>query len=250
MHTGFRQLFGIVLCFSAVTGIVQADDLLPPVTDADVERVKRDLAPPTDAQIERAIRGLHQPTEREIAATPAPSTPKLDALPKPATPADVDLRTITKGFEPAVKQALAAGAAMSQTPSLLVFVSFSMPEKTLARLVDQAARSGATLVLRGLTESSLKQTVLRVQQLIGSRKMAFQIDPQSFERFAVDRTPTFVLVRAGAQPVSCGDAQCFRNDAYVSVSGDVSLDYALEFMQRQAPGFNGEAGHFLRGLRG
>ena len=82
---------------------------------------------------------------------------------------------------------------------------------------------------------------------IRDSKVAFQIDPQSFERFAVDRTPTFVLVRAGAQPVSCGDAQCFRNDAYVSVSGDVSLDYALEFMQRQAPGLNGEAGHAALG---
>lgn len=231
-------------------GVAQAADLLPPVTDADVERVKRGLEAPTDAQIERAIRGLHQPTEREIATSPTPSTPRVDALPRPAVPADVDLGSITQGYAPAIKQALASGAALSQKPSLLIFVSFSMPEPTLARLVDQAARSAATLVLRGLTESSLKQTVARVQQLIGSLKVAFQIDPQSFERFSVDQTPTFVLIRSGAQPVSCGEAKCLPADSFVSVSGDVSLDYALEHIQRQAPGFTDEAGHFLRGLRG
>ena len=230
--------------------VAQAADLLPPVTDADVQRVQRGLTAPTDAQIERAIRGLKPPSEREIAATPARSMPRVDALPAPAVPADADLGAITQGYAPAIKQALASGAALSQKPSLLIFVSFSMPEATLARLVDQAARSAGTLVLRGLTESSLKQTVVRVQKLIGTRKVAFQIDPQSFERFSVVHTPTFVLIRAGAQPVSCGEAQCLSNESFVSVSGDVSLDYALEHIQRQAPRFTGEAGHFLRGLRG
>lgn len=231
-------------------GVAQAADLLPPVTDADVERVQRGIKAPTDVQIERAIRGVKPPTEREIAATPARSMPRVDALPTPAVPADADLGAITQGYAPAIKQALASGAALSQKPSLLIFVSFSMPEATLARLVDQAARSSATLALRGLSESSLKRTVARIQKLIGTRKVAFQIDPQSFERFSVEQTPTFVLIRAGAQPVSCGESQCLPNDSFVSVSGDVSLDYALEHIQRQAPRFTDEAGHFLQGLRG
>jgi conjugal transfer pilus assembly protein TrbC len=233
-----------------VISVAHSADLLPPVTDADVEGVQRGITAPTDAQIERAIRGMKPPTEREIAATPAPSMRRVDALPTPAVPADADLGSITQGYAPAIRQALASGAALSQKPSLLIFVSFSMPEPTLARLVDQAARSAGTLVLRGLTESSLKQTVARVQKLIGTRKVAFQIDPQSFERFSVDRTPTFVLIRSGAQPVSCGEAQCLPDDSFVSVSGDVSLDYALEHIQRQAPRFTDEAGQFLRGLKG
>ncbi len=249
MRSRIRPLLPCALYF-AVIGVAQAADLLPPVTDADVQRVQRSIKAPTNAQIERAIRGLPQPTERDIAATPARSMPRVDALPTPAVPADVDLGSITRGYAPAIEQALASGAALSQKPSLLIFVSFSMPEATLARLVDQAVRSSATLVLRGLTESSLKRTVARVQQLIGTRKVAFQIDPQSFERFSVVQTPTFVLIRAGAQPVSCGEAQCLSNESFVSVSGDVSLDYALEHIQRQAPRFTGEAGHFLRGLRG
>ncbi len=249
MPPRFRPLVSCAL-YLTVMGVAQAADLLPPVTDADVARVQRGIKTPTDAQIERAIRSLPQPTEREIAATPARSMPRVDALPTPAVPADVDLGAITQGYAPAINQALASGAALSQTPSLLIFVSFSMPETTLARLVDQAARSSATLVLRGLTESSLKRTVARVQQLIGIRKVAFQIDPQSFERFSVLQTPTFVLIRAGAQPVSCGEAQCLSNESFVSVSGDVTLDYALEHIQRQAPRFTDEAGHFLRGLRG
>ncbi len=249
MPSRLRHLLPCALYF-AVMGVAHAADLLPRVTDADVQRVQRGIEAPTDAQIERAIRGVKPPTDREMAATPARSMPRVDALPTPAVPADADLGAITRGYAPAIKQALASGAALSQKPSLLIFVSFSMPESTLTRLVDQAARSSATLVLRGLTEASLRQTVARVQRLIGTRKVAFQINPQSFERFSVDRTPTFVLIRSGAQPVSCGEAQCLPDDAFVSVSGDVSLDYALEHMQRQSPRFTDEAGHFLRGLRG
>jgi conjugal transfer pilus assembly protein TrbC len=131
-----------------------------------------------------------------------------------------------------------------------VFVSFSLPPATLSRLVEQAERASATLVLRGLTETSLKQTVLRVQKLIGARQVAFQIDPQAFERFGIVHTPTFVLVRQGVQARPCNDAQCMPAASFVSASGDVSLDYALEFIERSAPAFGNEAREFLRRLRG
>ena len=44
-------------------------------------------------------------------------------------------------------------------PSLLVFVSFAMPDATITRLLDQASGARATLVLRGLVNGSLRDTV-------------------------------------------------------------------------------------------
>jgi conjugal transfer pilus assembly protein TrbC len=130
----------------------------------------------------------------------------------------------------------------------LVFISFAMPDATLTRLVDQAARAQASLVLRGLAEGSLVRTVARVQQLIGSRKVAVQIDPQAFDRYAVTQTPTFVLVRDGTLPQPCATGLCVPGDRFARTAGDVSLDYALTHIQRSAPGFSKDAGGFLKRL--
>jgi conjugal transfer pilus assembly protein TrbC len=174
----------------------------------------------------------------------AQSVPNIDALPRPVTPSPIDLEAIAKGYE-----TMRPDLPRLATPALLVFVSFSMPEATLARLVDQAAKARATIVLRGFVNGSLKDTVVRAQRLIGERKVGFQIDPQAFDRFAVTRTPTFVLLRDEAGPHDCGAASCFARDAFVSTAGDVSIDYALELMQRASPRFAAQAAALLERLK-
>ncbi len=119
-----------------------------------------------------------------LLAEQAPSVsaaPRIDALPQPIQPpAPLDLAALARGFDAAV--AATPGQGLNGGPRLLVFVSFSMPERTWQRLLQQAERAQATLVLRGLVNGSLRQTVLRMQQLIGKRKVAVQIDPQAFAR--------------------------------------------------------------------
>nr|WP_314607551.1 type-F conjugative transfer system pilin assembly protein TrbC [uncultured Janthinobacterium sp.] len=109
----------------------------------------------------------------------------------------------------------------------------------------QAAQLQATLLLRGLEDGSLVKTVVHVQKIMGERKVAWQIDPQAFERFTVRQAPTFVLLRAGAPGQACGAGSCFAPDAYVRVAGDVSLEYALKTVQQRAPRFADSAGRFL-----
>ncbi len=157
----------------------------------------------------------------------------------------MDLSAIAQGFD-------AQRAAMPQRsdePRLLIFISLGMPDVALGRLVDQAARAQATLVLRGFLNGSLRQTIERMQALIGDRKVAVQIDPQAFDRYAVARTPSFVLVAAGSQAQSCSAASCVPPDQYVATAGDVTLDYALRHMQRSAPArFGRDAAPFLSRL--
>ena len=90
----------------------------------------------------------------------------------------------------------------------------------------------------------------QVQGLIGSRQVAVQIDPQAFDRYAVTRVPTFVLVREGTRPVACASGSCAPADSFLRTSGDVSLDYALEHMRRSAPGFGPTADIFLKRING
>ena len=125
-----------------------------------------------------------------------------------------------------------------------------MPEATITRLLDQAARARATLVLRGFVNGSLRDTVERMQRLIGNRQVAVQIDPQAFDRFSIVRTPSFVLVREGAASKPCATGMCIASDQFVLAAGDVSLDYVLRFFERSAPGMAPDASSYLQRMKG
>jgi conjugal transfer pilus assembly protein TrbC len=219
----------------------------PTVTDADIERARRAQPVISDRDIERAQQKHRSPSDADLARVPVPSTPKVDALPRPVTQAPVDLEALAKGFD---AKADPPALQTSTGPGLLIFISFSMPEATLARLVDQAARARASLLLRGLANGSLRDTVARMQRLIGNRQVSVQIDPQAFDRFSIVRTPTFVLLGDGAQAQACGAGMCFAADQFALAAGDVSLDYALEYLARMAPRLARDADGFLKRLKG
>jgi conjugal transfer pilus assembly protein TrbC len=227
---------------------MQAGAQAPNVTDADIERVRLDQPTVTERDIENARR-QHGRTGTAFAdPQPGPAAPNLDSLPQPLTARPIDLEAIARGYT-AHTQAMDAAAGLQQGPGLIVFVSLSVPRPTLDRLLDQAARAGATVVLRGFVQGSVRATVAEVQALIGQRQIALQIDPPAFDRFAVTRVPSFVLVRDGARPVSCASGTCAPPEAFLKADGDVSLDYALEHMQRVGPAFRAEAALFLARLR-
>jgi len=177
-------------------------------------------------------------------APPAPHAPRLDALPQPATRGEIDLEALARGFT-----TLGPGPTLPPRVEarLIVFISLAMPEATLDRLVEQASRARARLVLRGLTEGSLVRTAARVQALIGRRQVAIQIDPREFDRYEVRRVPTFVLVRD--QPAgACAAGQC-AGALRASVAGDVSLDYALRQLRDRVPSLREDATRLLSNLQ-
>lgn len=220
----------------------------PVITEADIERVRRDQPTLTERDIDNARR-QHGGIGAAVTDPPArPAAPKLDALPQPLTARPIDLEAIARGYG-APTEAMGAAPGLRQGPGLIVFVSLSVPRPTLERLLDQAARAGATVVLRGFVQGSLRATVAEVQALIGPRQLAVQIDPPAFDRFVVTRVPSFVLLRDGARPVSCATGTCAPPEAFLKADGDVSLDYALEHMQRAAPAFRADAALFLARLR-
>lgn len=221
----------------------------PVITDTDVERAARSQPVITDDDIERAQKKHRMPSDGELLQGPAIASPRLDVLPAPGSSRAIDLESLARGYQ-ANADRMAAARAIQSGPGLLVFVSFSMPEPTLRRLVDQAEKAQASLIVRGFVNGSLQKTVAHAQGLIGNRQVAVHIDPQAFDRFAVVKTPTFVLVRDGAQGQACDAGLCFPAGAFATTSGDVSLDYALEFIARQAPRFAKDALRYLKKIRG
>ena len=224
----------------------------PVITEADIERARRAQPTLTEQDIEQARRKHNLPTIDAPTNAPPPAGPSVDALPQPLTRTPIDLEALARGY---ASQADAMEAAQGlvrgqiKGPGLFVFVSLAMPRPTLQRLIDQAARTRASVILRGLANDSLRQTVAQVQPLIGQRQVAVQIDPQAFDRFAISRVPSFVLVRDGTRPESCAAGSCAPPEAFLRTAGDVSLDYALEHMQRAAPAFRTDVAPFLARLR-
>ena len=235
---------------AALVASAQALAQNPPViTDADIERVRREMPTVTDQDIDAARRKYGMPSDAELRSAPVPTRPNVEALPQPLSHTPIDLEALARGYA-SQADAMTQAQGLATGPGLLVFVSLSMPRPTLQRLVGQAARAKASIVLRGFANGSLRDTVAQVQGLIGSRQVAVQIDPQAFDRFAVTRVPTFVLVRDGTRPVACASGSCAPADSFLRTSGDVSLDYALEHMRRSAPGFGPPADIFLKRIKG
>jgi conjugal transfer pilus assembly protein TrbC len=159
--------------------------------------------------------------------------------------------------------ALGTPSAANSASALRIFITLDMPRTSLRRLVDQAARTGATLVLRGLKAQSMRQTLAAVSELIESRRVSWVIDPDAFTRFQVGAAPTFVLTLAdeslpntpgsgSAVLPRCAGTGCAAptpEAAYLSVSGDVSLDYALNAMLRASPEAAPRASAILQRLR-
>ena len=142
---------GISLAVIAVTFVSSAvAQVERQVTEADIQRAKK-MEPKISAKdIERASRANPLLGDAEIRRAEGLSTPNVDAIPLPKGGSPVDLGAIAKGYEQLGQAGSNASNLRADKKALLVFVSFSMPEKALMRLVEQAARTDATLVLRGL----------------------------------------------------------------------------------------------------
>lgn len=196
---------------------------------------------PSQETIDR-IRQAHPfPDAQAIERAPAALPPKV----APAA-AGTDIEAIVRRHAGTV----IPSQDRSSQPALRVFVTLDMPAASLKALADQAARSGAALVLRGLKGGSMRATLEALQALIGERQLAWQIDPEAFTRFSVEHVPTFVLLtgRTGAADSACA-ADCPLSSGFVAIAGDVSLDYALHAMVRQAPGSGPQAQPFLMRLK-
>lgn len=202
--------------------------------------------------------GMRMPSQEELANTQArareamqripamgvgmggyvvPSMPRIEALPKPAAPAP-DIATIAAKYRDLGRPA----AMQQQMPDLLVFVSLSMPKEALHRLAGQVEKAGATLVFRGLKGDSMMKMGEEIKAIIGDSNVSVAIHPPAFQQFSLTNVPVVVLANAEASSVL--ENGCSKSGTFVKVSGDVSLDYALEYIERKSPAWSTVARHY------
>ncbi len=177
-----------------------------------------------ETELERSKRILGEIDARVVEQYRAPAS-DLSALPRPvttATPAD-----LARQFRQQPIQ------AKSATPELMIFVSFSMPRESLRRIVEQSETTGARLIFRGFAGDKMTDMAARIGALLGKHRVEAVIHPPAFTQFKVDQIPALVLAQSDAGNQL--DSGCAQPDRYVKVTGDVSQDYALEYVERTSP---------------
>ena len=214
-----------------------AQPAAPVVTDADIARARQEPARDHRQATSSRQRKKHRmPTEAELARVPMPSTPQRRRAAAARDAAAGRSRAPSRVATRPCRSPAPPPSPATRARALLVFVSFSMPEAALSRLVDQAARSGATLVLRGFINGSLQQTVGTHAATDRAAQGRVPDRPAGLRPLrGVGRRRRSFCSGTGAMPEPCAAGTCFPTASFVSAAGDVSLDYALEYFKRSAP---------------
>lgn len=206
---------------------------------------------PTNEQVSKAARESEQVLKRldpgykgldKAASVSGVKTP--DILVAPGASQAFSLDALARQYSVSGK-----AQESKRSTDLLVFVTLAMPAESLRRLAVQAERAGAVLVLRGLKNNSMRETTAAVHAIAG--KASWQINPPAFTRFNIQATPSFVMAHSTPQDAGRAPQEgCAPPDSFVLVSGDASLDYALETIEKGSPEWGAEASLFLEKMRG
>lgn len=107
---------------------------------------------------------------------------------------------------------------------LLIFISSSMPKKSIINLMTQASPLEAVFVVRGLINGSYVNTYKYFYSLKGENQVGIMINPTLFSAMKIDVVPTFALYQSDQDLLSTA---CKVTPKYTKVSGEVTVRYAL-----------------------
>ncbi|WP_038059168.1 type-F conjugative transfer system pilin assembly protein TrbC [Thiobacillus denitrificans] len=141
----------------------------------------------------------------------------------------VDLNMLVNQYNAAA----AANEMVGSRDVLYVFVSLSMPKASLIQLAKDVNKAGGMIAFRGFHNNKMSEMQKALKFLADEGITDMTIDPDGFKRYNVTAVPTYVVARVkenAERTPSCGaTGQCNGAD-YIAVAGDVTLDYALEYM--------------------
>ena len=129
---------------------------------------------------------------------------------------------------------------MQKRAKIKLFVSFSMPESSITRYVQEASiigRDHIVIVLQGMIDGKdLNETARKIHSLTNGKNVEFQIDPTAFDRFNIRQVPAMVVFEDDPNKIqSCiqrGENPDNVIEAHSGVYGDVSIQYGLEYLAR------------------
>lgn len=115
--------------------------------------------------------------------------------------------------------------------AVYVAVSLSMPRDTLRKIVEDAHKANAAVVIRGPVHGSFKTTFrLMLDDFGGIDQGGVQIDPRVFRQYHISQVPAVVVAKDAVPDCSSG-IDCQRTEVpFDIVRGNISLDAALKLL--------------------
>jgi len=237
-----RKLFSscIFLLMSAASLADQAPQAATVQTNAAPAAAKGD-AFPSDAAISAQM-DRDRPYLKSVvdAVGPEDMHSKMPTIPGIPSAKDLDIAKIAQRYEKRAKA--------KRMDDLLVFVSFSMPEESLKRVIKDVTKLGGSVVLNGFKDNSIPSTAIAIRDLSDAIGNVI-VNPVAFTKYHVSAVPTVVLVKAEAlNEVDLNG--CALPDAYAAATGDVTLRYSLEQIGQHNSNFSEMATRYGRQLGG
>ena len=123
-------------------------------------------------------------------------------------------------------------------PQFMVFVSTSMPEQALKRIIADTSAAGGVVVFRGFPGNSGKAFIAALSRVVEKDQQfaSIGIDPRLFRAFDVTAVPTMVVSSTDFTP--CDGLTCKTTPPpFDRIEGNVTVRYALEtFAGENGPG--------------
>ncbi|MCE3519097.1 type-F conjugative transfer system pilin assembly protein TrbC, partial [Escherichia coli] len=120
----------------------------------------------------------------------------------------------------------------------MVFVSTSMPEQALKRIIADTSAAGGVVVFRGFPGNSGKAFIAALSRVVEKDQQfaSIGIDPRLFRAFDVTAVPTMVVSSSDFTP--CDGLTCKTTPPpFDRIEGNVTVRYALEtFAGENGPG--------------
>lgn len=128
--------------------------------------------------------------------------------------------------------------AQGTAPQFMVFVSTSMPEQALKRIIADTSAAGGVVVFRGFPGNSGKAFIAALSKVVEKDQQfaSIGIDPRLFRAFDVTAVPTMVVSSSDFTP--CDGLTCKTTPPpFDRIEGNVTVRYALEtFAGENGPG--------------
>ncbi len=109
--------------------------------------------------------------------------------------------------------------------TVIVFISFSMPEQSIISTLQNAKKIQSSVVIRGLIHNSFKDTFVRMASIVKeSGGGGVELNPPVFKKFNIQKVPAVVILPSHD---TCQSEKICEESKFDVVYGDIPLSYAL-----------------------
>jgi conjugal transfer pilus assembly protein TrbC len=113
-------------------------------------------------------------------------------------------------------------------PEVIIFISFSLPQKSIVSLLQDAKRIHASVVIRGLIHNSFKETFTRMASIIKEAgNSGVELNPLLFRKYQINKVPAVVIPSNQA----CDLEKICSSENFDVVYGDIPVLNGLKIIR-------------------